>query len=207
MKPDGIPLREELRTLADGVIRFGDLLEAVIGIRPSGGEHRRGKLDFSQPPWNATAADAVLDLHAEIRQLEASMQREAGLPVRHRGGSGANSTAAVNNLCQLAHAVCDDSVRIAVRSLSSWTRRAKIALDITEMPRRLPRTPGQPEPVCPFCRCHTLRIRPLEGLIQCIGDCTDDQGRKPVAHMEYSGHLSGWVLVWQDGIPGVPTAA
>lgn len=134
------------------------------------------------------------------------MCAELGLPQRLRGGSDANTARAAGALLRLCAGAPDGSVLAVLKIFRSWCRQASIILTDTEAPRRLPRSPGSPEPVCPFCGKHTLRILPLQGLIRCIGDCTDSQGRRPSAHLEYSPVVHDWVPVWQDGIAGVPAA-
>lgn len=181
-----------------------ELLVTVKPTRPSGGFH--GKVDFSQPPWYAPVAHAITDLHAFSRQAEREIRGELGLPRRERGGSAGNTAAALGALTAHAHRLDDGTVLAYTRKLERWSRTAKAALNITELPKRLPRQPGQAEPECPFCSRHTLRARPLDGLIFCIDkECTDEAGNRPRARLEFSKIGSGgMVLVWQDGISGVP---
>jgi hypothetical protein len=183
-------------------------LEAVTALKPrTSGTGYHGKVDFSQPPWNAQAAAAVLGFHACVRLLEKGLRAELGLPAAARGGSDANTRAALRAVCRLCEGVPDASVRAVMKEIGAFARLAAIVLDDTEMPRRLPRNPGSPEPACPWCGSHTLRIKPLKGTVCCISGCRDEQGRQPRAHLEYSELASDWVLVWQDGIAGLPAAA
>jgi hypothetical protein len=195
---------DDLRDLFVQALVLMARLEAVTALRLRGAGGYRGKISFSQPPWNAGAAETMLAFHAEIRSLEQGLRTDLSLPRRPRGGSDDNTSAAVAAVGRLCTSAPDESVRAVLAFLRSWCRSASITLQDSEAPRRLPRSPGLPEPVCPFCRNHTLRLLPLDGVIKCIGDCTDDQGRRPVAHLEFSPVTHDWIPVWQDGIAGVP---
>ena len=198
-------LRTQLRDSASAAWQLSSRLELMIAVRSRPGDRFHGKIDHSQPPWNAQAANAILDLHAKAREMEAWLRVSQKLPLRTRGGSDENTQKALENVTRLSEAADDGTVRDHIRELEKWIRTARIALDETEMPKRLPRRPGQPEPRCPFCGNHTLRMWPLMGKISCIKpDCKDDHDRKPYAKMEYSPHVQDFVLVWQDGLAGVP---
>jgi hypothetical protein len=204
--PPHAALRTRLKDSAKDAVSLDTRLELLIASRPwrpSGNFH--GKIDFSQPPWYAPVAHSHLDLHALSRKLEKEFRGELGLPCRVRGGSTGNTRKALEALCKLAESVDDFLVRAGMKELDKWSRRASVALEETETPKRLPRSPGHPEPKCPFCEHHTLRAKPLSGEIYCIDmTCRDDNNQRPKAHMEYSGIANDWVMVWQDGIPGVP---
>ncbi len=146
-----------------------------------------------------------MDLHALARQMETELRQEHGFPPRARGGSDPNTRAALDAVLKLAEAADDWLIRVYARELGRWSRKASIALGETEIPKRLPRVPGAPEPRCPFCENHSLRSLPLAGDIFCINPaCTDENKKRPRARMEYSVHAGDWVMVWQDGIAGVP---
>lgn len=178
-------------------------LIAVRPRQPSGVFH--GKIDFSQPPWHSPVAMVFLDMHALSRKIERGLRYELGLPLRYRGCSDVNTRKALEasiNLCEKAD---DFAVRVNTKEIERWSRRAAIALGVTEIPKRLPRSPGNPEPKCPFCKLRTLRSKWLDGEIYCINPaCKDENGNKPRARMEFSNYVGDWVLVWQDGIAGVP---
>jgi hypothetical protein len=193
-----------LRDSAGYAAGLDERLEALIAekpSRPSGGFH--GKIDFSQPPWYAPVAHSHLELHALARRLEKEMRAELGFPDRRRGGSGTNTRKALTAICGLSEGCDDFMVRLVTRELEKWSRRASIALELTEIPKRLPRHPGNPK--CPFCENHTLRMRSLEGKIYCINPgCKDEEGRKPEARMEYSAVIGDWTVLWQDNVAGLP---
>ncbi len=198
--PHEIAIRERLKDTVSHALGLNEKLESVIAIKskqPSGVFH--GKIDHSQPPWAASVANCVLDLHAASREMEEWLRVSLHLPQRHRGGSSVNTRKALEAVVRLSQGADDHSVDRYIRELNGWCRRALIALGHTEPPRRIPRLPGEAEPACPWCHNHTLRMFPVAGLIKCVTPkCNDEEGRKPEARMEYSSHVGDFVLVWQD---------
>lgn len=201
-----IILRQNLRAAVDHTLVLDLRLEAVIAIKttqPSGIFH--GKIDHSQPPWAAAVANCILDLHADSRTMEEWLRIAQKLPQRDRGGSTKNTAKALLAVLRLCENANDETVKEYTHQLNKWCFRAQIALGQTEPPRRIPRLPGEPEPACPWCKNHTLRMLPLDGLIKCMTPrCVDEEGRRPEARMEYSPHVGDFVMVWQDGVAGVP---
>ena len=178
----------------------------TVKVKQPGTFH--GKVDFSQPPWHAPVANAITDLHALSREMEAWLRLSQGLPRRVRGGSSENTRRALENVVRLSEAAQDGTVRSHTRELNGWGRRASVALGETEMPKKLPRQPGEPERICPFCEKHTLRMLPLQlnpsgEHLKCFNkECTDDDGNRPFARLEF--FHGEWVLRWQDGVIGMP---
>jgi hypothetical protein len=212
--PRHTAIRLRLKDSAEHAISLYGVLESLIAVKsrqPSGAFH--GKIDFSQPPWNAPVAHAITDLHSLSRKMERELRGELGLPERDRGGSDPNTRNALQSVLRLAESAEDFTVRLYAREIDKWIRRTHVSLGYdplnpeheVEIPKRLPRVPGNPEPKCPFCKNHTLREKPGMAEIFCINPaCKDDKHRKPHAHMEYSEVAHDWVMVWQDGIAGVP---
>lgn len=202
--PVHVALRSRLKDSVSHALSLNDRLEKVVAVKSrdaSGGFH--GKIDFSQPPWCAAVANVIMDLHAQSRDMEACLRISLKLPVRPRGGSSDNTRVALENVLRLSEGADDGSVKQNTRTLDSWGRKAKMALNETESPRRLPRIEGQKEPACPWCKNHTLRMLPLYGTIKCMNpDCKDEEDRKPVAKLEY--FEQEFVLRWQDDIIGIP---
>lgn len=197
-------LRDRLRAAAQESLALSARLEEIIACKAAGPrEALRGRLDHSSPPWHAAAADSILALHSWAREYEALLQARLGLPVRWRGGSDANTSAALAAIGRLADGSDDAPVHAAAAWLESWCRRAGEALGETESPRRLPRAVGAGEPCCPWCRQATLRQLALAGVIRCIDpSCRDEEGRRPSARLEmFDGE---WVLRWMDGVIGCP---
>lgn len=204
--PAHVAIRSRLRESVDHALGLNTKLGGLIAVKPrqpSGVFH--GKVDFSQPPWHSPVAAVYFDLHALSRKIERDLRYELGLPPRYRGCSDANTRGALEAAINLCEKADDFAVRVNTKEIESWSRRASIALGQTEVPKRLPRSPGNPEPKCPFCKLRTLRSKFSLGEVYCINpSCKDDAGNKPRAHMEYSRHVGDWVMVWQDNVVGIP---
>ncbi len=207
--PAVIPEHEALRARLGDTVKEAvvlDLrLEAVIAQKPAQGQAGifHGKIDHSQPPWNAAVADAILDLHARSREAEALMRLRLGFPARHRGGSAANTRNALSNITRLAQGCDDETVRGTGRWLDAWCRKARIVLGEAEAAKRLPRAVGEKSALCPWCRKDTLRQLALAGTIFCADpSCTDSEGRRPRAQLEYFDN--DFALRWQDDLLGNP---
>lgn len=200
-------IRDELRSSVTHALVLNGQLELVVAVKVKQPGTFHGKVDFSQPPWYAPVANAITDLHALAREMEAWLRLSQHLPSRPRGGSSENTRKALEGVVRLSEAALDGTVRGHTRELNGWGRRAKVALGETEMPKKLPRQPGEPERKCPFCKNHTLRMTPLglcrDEQIKCVNPgCKDEEGRPPTARVEYfHGEL---VLRWMDGIIGLP---
>jgi hypothetical protein len=200
-----VAVRLQFRDTVKDAVVLNERLEAVIAIKSKGGSSEvfHGKIDHSTPPWNTSAANLIMELHAAVRDLEGVWQLRAGLSLRVRGGSTRNTLKAFEALTRLSEAVDDTSVINGDRQLSGWCRRASAALGDSEAPKRLPRVLGEREAVCPWCKRDTLRQMALAGIVFCCDpSCTDEEGRRPKAQLEYFD--SEWVLRWMDGILGNP---
>ena len=204
--PVHVALRSKLKDSVNHALTLNERLELVIAVKSSNpGSGFHGKIDFSQPPWCASVAHAIMDLHAQSRDAEACLRIALRLPKRQRGGSSHNTRVALENVVRLSTAASDDSVKGNTRWLDGWNRKASIALNETETPRRLPRVEGKPEPPCPFCKNRTLRMLPLKGMIKCINpECKDDKDRSPKAELKYSEFTKDLQLTWQDNVVGLP---
>lgn len=205
--PAHIALRSELRDFIKDALELNARLEAVIAVksRQPSENTRHGRIDHSQPPWNAVAAGVILELHAWSRSAEKVSKGALSFPKRERGGSTRNTAKALESLAALSESLLDADVKEHIRWLRPWCRRASIALGDIERPKRLPRSKGSPEPSCPFCQKMTLRMWPLHGEIKCVKpDCYDENGKKPVARLEYSSYAGDMVLIWMDGVVGLP---
>jgi hypothetical protein len=202
--PYPVQLRVDFRETVNDAISYSQLLEHVICIKgKASSEVFHGKVDHSQPPWNAAAANHVLDLHALSRQNERFLRTMLNFPVRIRGGSSGNTRLALEHCVKLAEGSTDTNVKWIKQDFDRWVTQAKVILGQTETAKRLPREHGKKEAVCPWCKRDTLRQLALEGLIKCVDPkCTDEEGRRPFARLEYFHGEP--ILRWQDGIIGVP---
>lgn len=200
-------LREQLREKCDEAAGLHSQLGRIIHLRDGGkGGGRTGKLDHSQPPWAAPAALTLLELHAWVRAREAEWRLAANFAVRRRGGSDENTLKALEALCALAHSVDDGRVASSLRELARWNRNARVVLGEMELPKRLPRAKGAPEPSCPYCERKSLRMLALQGIVRCVNvECRDGNERRPVARMEWSGFTQQLELIWADGVTGLIT--
>lgn len=201
--PAHIAIRTRLAESVTHALELSERLESLIAVKarhPSGSFH--GKVDHSQPPWNAQVAYAITGLHALARKMEREIRAELDLDPRERGSSDANTREALKAMMAQCERADDFTVRLYTRELEKWWRGAKIALDEMEIPRRLPRSPGKPEPVCPFCKNHTLRVKILENEIYCVNPSCPAKadGRNPRAYMDYSRVVGDWVVRWDDGV-------
>lgn len=150
----------------------------------------------SRPPWNGAAAAAVMDAHEGIRRLEATLrQAVAGHPGPKRGGSDANTMAALKAIEALGHGVTMADAAEAARFLDRWSRaiRELPAVDEAERAQKITAP-------CPYCGFPMLRVFPRSGRVTClrVGICLDADGRHPVGTMEVG--LSGAQVRWNDGL-------
>lgn len=150
----------------------------------------------SSPPWNSRAANAVMDAHAGLRALEASLRLEVtGHTGPRRGGSDANTAAAITAIEALGNAVTTAAMAQAARKIDRWTRpiRELPAVDDAERARKVTAP-------CPYCTFSMMMVFPRAGRVTCLryGACWDRDGNHPTGLVQQS--LSGDPMVaWADG--------
>jgi hypothetical protein len=199
-----VAIRKVLGEIVRETVDLDERLEEIIAIKSKGSsEIFHGKVDHSQPPWNAPVAGLILELHAWARATERAWRLTAGLTAWKRGGSRVNTVKALESLCGLSEPLDDTLVHESRAWLTGWCKRASIVLGEAESAKRLPRVHGEKESRCPWCKHDTLRQMALAGVIFCIDPkCMDEDGHSPRAQLEYfRGEM---VLRWQDGIIGSP---
>lgn len=151
----------------------------------------------SCPPWNSAAANALFDVHFAVREIEADLRYEVtgSLPVR--GGSDANTDAALTAICDLGEAVTDGAAGLAAKLLTRLADAVLMlpAVDVEERPQRV-RAP------CPYCGRLMLRVFPRSGRLTCLafGSCTDSDGQHPRGQIGRSGLDGSPVIEWADGL-------
>lgn len=158
----------------------------------------------SRPPWNAAAANLVLDLHAQARYYEYFFTIQAFGHGTSRGHSNRNTWLALYRITELADLVTDQNVLGALTGFRTWIGRAEVFLGQAEPVKRLPREFGTAEQCCPWCSYRTLRCRTSTGTVFCVNPaCKDGEGSRPQAVIEVSdeGLLT---LRWQDGTHRIP---
>lgn len=200
-------MRERLRDATGAAIGLNQRLEEIVAapVSKKSSGLRRGRVDHSQPPWNAAAAHLVLDLHTASRDWEALLRDHLDMGFQPRGGDDENTVFALQAISNLAESSLDEIVSECAHWLGGWCSRALVVLGDHELPQRLPRDVGGPEPRCPYCNHLTLRFWPIRGEVRCINPaCQDESERQPIARMEYSNVSQEWVLAWRDGSVGVP---
>lgn len=200
-------LRSDLRESAKKALALNDFLEYAIAVktRESSNGNFHGKIDFSQPPWNAAVANVIMDLHAQARDAEQHLRLTLKLPYRPRGGSTNNTRKAIENILRLCEGADDAQVISSTKWIDSWYHKAFIAIGKEEAPQRLPRIEGEKERVCPCCQKRTLRMKPMTGTIWCIvKECVDENGDRPTAQLQYSKFTRQLELVWMNNWVGLP---
>jgi hypothetical protein len=139
-----------------------------------------------------------MDAHEGLRRLEASLRLAVtGHTGPRRGGSDANTLAAIAAIENLGAAVTVRACTDAARIIDRWSVAIQQLAAIDEA-ERWQRVSGAP---CPYCGTPMLRLAPRSGRVTCLrfGVCFDSDGRHPVGRVE-AGPASGKPLItWADG--------
>lgn len=151
----------------------------------------------SRPPWNPAAASAAMDAHEGLRRLEASLRLAiTGHPGARRGGSDANTIAAIAAIERLGAGVTAAAMAEAARILDRWSVAIQQLAAVDEI-ERWQRVAGAQ---CPYCGNTMLRLAPRAGRVTCLryGACEDGDGNHPLGQIQRS--VSGDpIVVWADG--------
>jgi len=170
---------------------------------PTSGTMSRHRVTGSPAPWHPEAGPVLLTIHEEVRRLEASLRQEvAGHLGPRRGGSDANTDAALSAIANLVFAVPEEHAAGVVRVLKRWIRQAQQIRDIGEAERWEPiKVPGgQLPPSCPFCSTYSLRVARRSGLVACSNArCEDSNGERPRGRIDKNRLDGSAMLVWADG--------
>ncbi len=191
----------DLRVLVQELMPLLAMLWALVptpgDAAPAGGSHH---VTGSPAPWHPEAGPLLYTITEEARRLEASMRLQvAGRLGERRGGSDANTIAALDAIVQLSYAVDDDGARRAATVVRRWVRSARQVVGLEGRPTRIPVPPGQPQPTCPYCATYSLRVLPHDRAVWCInGDCADRDGRRPRGRLDYDP-LGDPMIIWDDG--------
>lgn len=179
------------------------LLPDQIGDPTVGTTAHRKNTVGSPAPWHAQAAAALMDIHEGVRRMEASMRIDiSGQPGRRRGGSTANTAAALASLVRLGYGLDDRRARYYARILQIWITHAQQLRDIDEAPRwiaiHVPK--GQLPPTCPYCSTYSLRVAENSGAVRCINRrCLDTTGKRPYGLLERGQYTGRPLLAFADG--------
>jgi hypothetical protein len=162
-----------------------------------------GSAATSRPPWNQSAANAFFDATEGVRRLEPSLRLAVtGHAGARRGGSDANTAAAIAAVVALSEAVSDDSAGLVARLLGRWVTGVQRlrAVDEAETWRPLRTTPGALPPVCPWCGTYSLRAAQRSGNVACfLPGCADSDGNRPQGRLDVSRLTGDVILAWADG--------
>ncbi len=141
----------------------------------------------SAPPWNSAAANAHTDIHAAVREIEADLRYQVTGTVTMRGGSEANTYAALDAVLKLGdaadEATADDAARVLARLADAVLMLP--AVDLEERPRRIPG-------ICPECERSMIRAWLRDGRVACLG-CGLRGQMMP-------GMVSDGYIEWEDGV-------
>lgn len=179
--------------------------EALLTSHDQAGMARiSGTSTESAPPWNAAAADSVLTPHAGLRELENEARAELGLDPVTRGGSDANTQAAVSAVVSLSAALPRESQAYYARRMDRWAQigLSLAAVAVTRLPQWLViyLPGGGVAPDCPYCATASLRRHNAWGIVACLFipcPCAR-HGRRPFAEIDTRGGRFCWR--WPDGL-------
>lgn len=181
---------------------LGHLMSEQVSRGPQTGTIGRSAPESSEP-WNSEAADPYWRIWFGVRKLAEGFQRLCDRPLTDwtEGGYIATSRAFAT-LRDLATTAPEPALREARRRLESWILAARRIRDIDEddswVP--VPRAPGLPPPVCPYCHTLSLRMAKAREIVRCFfPQCTDLDGRPTRARMEPGAMTGAGTLVFGDG--------
>lgn len=169
----------------------------------------RGGVQGSRVPGNIAAMMVALDAHEFVRRLEASLRLAVtGKPGPKRGGSDANTRAALRAIVNLGEAVSEDAAAEAARLLERFVTSIGQLPSVDDVPRweRIRPGPGGLPPACPNCKTYSLRVALQSGSVMCVyPNCTDlDGNRPPTGRMELSRITGDPLVAWRDGTVQAP---
>jgi hypothetical protein len=190
-------MADDLTASCATIAKLLPVADALVTEPDTDGTSSGGK-PGSSPPWNPAAASAAMDAHEGLRRLEASMRHAVtGHTGPRRGGSSANTMAAIVAIEALGQAVTTDAMARAARILDGWSRQIQElpAVDEAEPWRRVPAR-------CPYCGFGMLRVAPRSGQVTCLryGACRDSEGHHPVGRMDVSRLTGDPLIRWNDGL-------
>ena len=186
----------DLADSCDAMARWLPIAQELIAEPDADGTSGGGQ-PGTRPPWNGAAALAAMDAHEGVRRLEAALRLAVtGHTGPRRGGSDANTIAAIAAIEKLANAIGDRGRDIAAGLLDGWAQRIRElpAVDDAEPWRRVPAT-------CPYCGVPMLRVQARAGKVTCLryGACRDSEGHHPIGHVHVSRLTGDPLIRWNDG--------
>jgi hypothetical protein len=194
-----------LTTAITDIIRH---LPTVAALLPEPhGKPRLGTIGRHAPessePWQGEAAGVYWTIHFGARALEDDIREALGLnPLEPaRGGSDANTHAALNAVTAAAPTLTPDVLYAARRRAEQWATAIDqlTDIDLADVWVPVPRQPGALPPACPYCTLYTLKMTVRREIVRCFNPpCRDGDGRPPKARMERGRYTGDGMLVFTD---------
>lgn len=170
---------------------------------PTTGTMGHHKVTGSPAPWHREAGPLLMTIHAGVRELELDLKwRVSGRLGPARGGSDANTLAALDSIARLVFGVPEDVARGVRRQLDRWIEQAWQIRDVGLAERWVPiHVPhGQLPPSCPYCRTYSLRVAQESGRVRCSNPpCKDTEGNRPAGRIDKNRMDGSAMLAWADG--------
>lgn len=184
---------------------------AFTAERDTGTGFIRGAHQDSRIPGNIAAMMVALEAHEFVRRLEASLRLAVtGRTGHRRGGSDANTKAALAAIVNLGEAVHEDAAADAARLLERFITLIGQLPAVDTVPRweRIRPGPGGLPPKCPWCETFSLRVAICSGQVLCVfPGCADEIGNSPPrGRLDLSRVTGSPVLVWDSGRVDYPLA-
>lgn len=198
---EGLGAEDSTRDRADAGLAAPTIFTAE---RDTGTGFIRGAHQDSRIPGNIAAMMVALEAHEFVRRLEASLRLAVtGRTGQRRGGSDANTAAALKAIVNLAEGVPEDAADDAARLLERFITLIGQLPAIDTVPRweRIRPGPGGLPPKCPWCETFSLRVAIHSGQVLCVfPGCADEIGNAPPrGRMDLSKVTGKPVLVWDSG--------
>lgn len=197
---------EETQLLAGELRRLLTQLQHLLPQQvtdPTQGTTTRHQVTGSPAPWHPEAGPLLMTIHAGVRELEENLRYlVTGHTGQPRGGSDANTLAALDAITTLIHGVPETAATRVRNQLAAWVQQAREIRDIGEaekwVPIHVPR--GELPPECPYCGTYSLRVAQETGRVRCFNqECRDSDGRRPSGWIDRNRVTGEAVLVWADG--------
>jgi hypothetical protein len=199
------PADDDLDRLREAVTEAAGLLPVLAALlpEPSGTGPATGTIGRHAPessePWQAEAAGAYWAIWFGARKLADELRRTAGVPIREWGYG--DTPRAMTLIVNLASTVPPGTLAETRRVVEGWVAQAQRIRDIDEAETwaPLPRLPGVPPFVCPYCKTPSLRMNRARLEVRCLmPGCTDLDGNPTRARMRPGRLAEDGALVFDD---------
>jgi hypothetical protein len=165
------PARERIAD-AGHLLKVGlDAAEAIIAIPDQAGTGMiTGGKSESVIPGNTGALYLITSAHAMVRKLEANVRRRVSGSEFTRGGSDANTHAALDALAAMEVAIPREYAEGIAADIERVADLAMALPGVEGVPQWVPiRLPdGSRPPPCPWCTTPNLRLNEPRALVACL---------------------------------------